>query len=100
MSLQPEIAQLTNVMGEMADLCEKDGNGWADPLRSWQSAILESNAWGLQQLLKSFGGKGSLSDVVLQSSDADIRDNERFCALREEAWSLAQRLQRSTSGTL
>lgn len=61
--------------------------------------MLKSDAWGLHQLLQSFGGMGSLNDVVLQSGQADMRpDNERFQVLLTEAWALANQLKQQATG--
>jgi hypothetical protein len=99
MPLHPDIARLAEVLGEMADLCEKHANGWSERLRQWQESLLKSDAWGLHGLLQSFGGMGSLNDVVLQSVRKDMRlDNERFEALRSDAWELAHQLKREASG--
>ncbi|WP_294124085.1 hypothetical protein [Sphingomonas sp.] len=100
MSLHPDIARLADILGEMADLCEKHANRWAGRLRQWQESLLNSDAWGLHGLLQSFGGMGSLNDVVLQSVKADMRpDNERFQVLLDEAWKLAHQLKGEASGT-
>lgn len=97
--MHPDILRLADILNEMAALCAKDGNGWASPLSKWQNALRQSDAWGLHELLKSFGGMGSLNDVVLQSVEGDARaDNSRFQKLREDAWQLANKLKRTAIG--
>ena len=94
MEVHPDIARLAALIDEMAALCTKYENRWATQLWTWREALLQSDAWGLHGFLQSFGGMGSLNDVVL---DDDAHDN-RFQALKEDAWQLAHQLKRTATG--
>ena len=99
MAVHPQIHRLADMLNEMAALCAKHGNGWATPLLKWRQALLQSDAWGLHELLKTFRGMGSLNDVILQSVEQDMRaDNEQFQALLGDAWQLAHDLEQAASG--
>lgn len=96
MALHPDVARLAGTLEVMATLLKLHGdNGWAEQVERCRSSIAQSDYHGVDRLLRLYGGMGSLNDVVLQSGGiAPAEDNERFNALRTDAWKDANALAR------
>ena len=72
-----------------------DGTGWAGELDRCREIIENSDFYGVRRLFGLFGGMGSLNDILIQHKGVILtEENERFAALREKAWSIAERLRR------
>jgi len=96
MALHPDVARLAGTLEAMTTLLKLHGdNGWADQVERCRSSIAQSDYHGVDRLLRLYGRMGSLNDVVLQSGGvAPVEDNERFDALRIDAWKQANALAR------
>ena len=67
----------------------------AEQVERCRSTIAQSDYHGVDRLLCLYGGMGSLNDVILQSGGVvPTEDNERFDALRTNAWKQANALAR------
>jgi hypothetical protein len=100
MALHPDVARLAGTLEAMTTLLKLHGdNGWADQIERCRSSIAQSDYHGVDRLLRLYGGMGSLNDVILQSDGvAPADDNERFEALRTDAWEQARALARDEAG--
>jgi hypothetical protein len=96
MTLHPDIARLAGTLDAMTKLLKAHGDdAWAEQIERCRSSIALSDYYGVERLLRLYGGMGSLNDVVLQSGGAaPAEDNERFDALRTNAWEQAQSFAR------
>ncbi|MEG3172186.1 MAG: hypothetical protein EOO77_04240 [Oxalobacteraceae bacterium] len=96
MALHPDVARLAGTLEAMVTLLKLHGdNGWAEKVERCRSSIAQSDYHGVDRLLRLYGGMGSLNDVVLQSGGiAPAEDNERFNALRTDAWKQVNALAR------
>lgn len=96
MTLHPDVARLAETLDAMTTLLKAYGDdALADQIERCRSSIALSNYYGVERLLRLYGGMGSLSDVILQSGGlAPAEENERFDALRTSAWEQAQSLAR------
>jgi hypothetical protein len=101
----PKTNELIAVLDELASVLESDENTqWSGWVRQTRARLINSDYSGIEHLLAAYGGMGSLSDVVLGQSYEDgvfkwkpgqVALNERFAALREKAWQLAEAIKRS-----
>lgn len=100
MTLHPDIARLVGTLEAMTTLLKLHGDGgWAEQIEQCRSIIARSDYYGVDRLLRLYGGMGSLNDVVLQSGGvAPPEENERFDALRTDAWEQAHALARDEAG--
>lgn len=100
MTLHPDVARLAGTLEAMTTLLKLHGDdGWAEQIERCRSSIAQSDYYGVDRLLRLYGGMGSLNDVILQSGGlAPAEDNERFDALRSDAWEQAHGLARSEAG--
>ena len=73
-------------------------------MRQARARLLDSDFSGIDYLLSAHGGVGSLNDVVLGLSNeggasgwkpGHVELNEKFAALRNRAWELADAIKRS-----
>jgi hypothetical protein len=96
MVLHPDIARLAETLEAMTILLKLHGdNGWAERIERCRSSIAQSDYHGVDRLLCLYGGMGSLNDVILQSGGVALaEDNERFDALRTDAWNKTNALAR------
>lgn len=96
MTLHPDVARLAETLDAMTTLLKAHGDdAWADQIGRCRASIALSDYYGVERLLRLYGGMGSLSDVILQSDGlVPAEDNERFEALRTSAWEQAQILAR------
>jgi hypothetical protein len=96
MALHPDVTRLAETLEAMTTLLKLHGdNGWAEQVERCRSSIAQSDYHGVDRLLCLYGGMGSLNDVILQSGGvAPAEDNERFDALRTDAWKQANTLAR------
>ena len=98
MSNDPEVEELTTTLQQMATLLrssESQDAGWAGELDRCREIIEKSDFYGVRRLLGLYGGMGSLNDVLLQRHGVILtEENERFAALSEKAWNIAERLRR------
>ena len=96
MALHPDVARLAEILEAMTTLLKLHGdNGWAEQVERCRSTIAQSDYHGVDRLLCLYGGMGSLNDVILQSGGVvPTDDNERFDALRTDAWKQANALAR------
>jgi len=96
MALHPDVARLAETLEAMTILLKLHGdNGWAEQIEQCRSSIAQSDYHGVDRLLCLYGGMGSLNDVILQSGGvAPAEDNERFDALRTDAWKKTNALAR------
>lgn len=94
MTLQPDVARLAVTLEAMTTLLRLYGNnGWAERLERCRSSIARSDYHGVAQLLRFYGGMGSLNDVILQTAGiTPADDNNRFDGLRTAAWEQAHAL--------
>ncbi len=92
----PEVEELALTLQQMASLLRSNGNvGWAGKLDRCREIIGNSDFYGVSRLLSLYGGMGSLNDIVLERDGVMLIDkNERFAALKEKAWLIAERLRR------
>ncbi len=93
----PEVEELVLTLQQMASLLRSSGDvtRWAGELDRCREIIENSDFYGVRRLLGLYGGMGSLNDVVLQHKGVILtEENERFAALREKTWSIAQQLRR------
>ncbi|WIA57437.1 hypothetical protein N6H05_06490 [Sphingobium sp. WTD-1] len=99
MTLHPEVARLSQTLEAMTALLKLHGNEeWAEQIERCRSNIARSDYYGVERLLRLYGGMGSLNDVVLQAAgSAPAEANSRFDALRSSAWEQAQALARHQS---
>ena len=97
MTLHSDVAQLVGTLEAMTRLLKLHGDGgWAEQIERCRSSIARSDYHGVDRLLRLYAGMGSLNDVILQSGGvAPAEDNERFDALRTDAWERAHALARN-----
>jgi hypothetical protein len=60
---------------------------WAEWLERGGRLVAAGDGYGVEHLLRAFGGMGSLNDLVLG------RDDDAFWELRERIWESARALQ-------
>lgn len=96
MELDPEVAKLGHLLRQIEEKLAINGSThWAAAIGRCRRSVEGSDAWGLHAFLGMFGGMGSLNDVVLtRDGHALANENNVLDALREEAWTLAKKLQR------
>ena len=86
-----EVEALVAAATAAAELLRSHGEDrWARWLDLDAQRIASGDFYGVEHLLRAFGGMGSLSDVTL----ADGRDNARLASLRASISSNARALQR------
>jgi len=85
-----ETAQLAAVLQQMAELLKRhDQSRWAERLDHCRVIIENSDFHGVARLLELYRGRRSLNRVLL-----DLQaENERFAALRGQAWAMGMRLR-------
>jgi hypothetical protein len=100
MTLHPDVARLAGTLEAMTILLKLHGDHrWAEQIERCRSSIARSDYQGVERLLHFYGGMGSLNDVILQSGGVTpAEDNERFAALRTNAWEQAHSLARHEQG--
>jgi hypothetical protein len=91
-----ELASAADSIGKLAALLREHARGswelrWADRLEEDARLIRRGDRRSLEHFLGSFGGMGSLNDIVLQPPAA----NDALWALREEAYENARAAMRS-----
>ncbi|WP_425275412.1 DUF6966 domain-containing protein [Sphingomonas aurantiaca] len=96
MTLHPDVARLAETLEAMTTLLKLHGdNRWAEQVERCRSSIAQSDYHGVDRFFCLYGGMGSLNDVILQSGGVTpAEDNERFDALRTDAWKQANALAR------
>jgi hypothetical protein len=86
-----DTARLLQVLGGMCDLLRAHGrHDWADALSDIGARQADEDVRG--DILRLYGGAGSLNDLVLHSDDRARRraDNDQFEAFRSELYALAR----------
>ena len=86
-----DTARLLQVLGGMCDLLRAYGkHDWADALSDIGARQAHEDVLG--DILRLYGGAGSLNDLVLHSDDRArmIADNKKFEAFRSELYELAR----------
>ena len=91
-----DIEELSKTLSAMTGLLRShDLKFWADELDRCQKIIDQSDFFGVERLLRFYGGMGSLNDVILQGSSIFIwLDNRKFDRLRRRAYDKATALAR------
>ncbi len=97
-----DYAGLLSSLGAIIELLRQVGEApWSGRLTSLWDGIERGERHALDALLQSFGGMGSLSDLVLHPANGhEIEADElpavngRLDQLRSSLWSAARRLQR------
>lgn len=95
-------AELLSSFGAMIELLHQAGEApWSDRLTSLRDGIERGERHAFDAVLQSFGGMGSLSDLVLHPANGHEIEvdeipvvNGRLDQLRSSLWSAARRLQR------
>lgn len=102
MAVHFDVAELSKLLSAMTRLLRRhEITFWADELDRCQKIIDQSDFFGVERLLRLYGGMGSLNDVAFQGSSIFIwLDNWKFDRLRGRAYdkaSVLAREQRLTS---
>lgn len=89
--MDPEVSRLAGLLDEMVELLAAHSRMlWSDWLARDAALLREGDGAGITHFLSAFGGMGSLNDVRLEPRP----DDDRFYALKRDAWALATELQR------
>jgi hypothetical protein len=101
----PKTKGLIVVLSELAVVLEVDGDThWSGWKRNARTRLLNSDYSGIEHLLSAYGGLGSLNDLVVGQCYKDgilacppghVKLNEKFSALRNKAWDLANEIRQS-----
>ena len=103
--MHPDVKALITALEEAAHLLQKHGfQDWFSWLKADSISIQNSDFYGVEHLLSSFGGMGSFNDIVLSAHGKGeqphlvlIADNERLSVLQTEIYALAWQLAREES---
>lgn len=97
--------ELIETLDELAQILESDdAHHWGSWMRSAATRLKNGDFSGVDQLLRAYGGMGSLNDLILGQTTHDgafawklghLDLNERFDSLRSKACQLAQHIRRS-----
>jgi hypothetical protein len=99
MPLDPDVARFVGLLGEIEVLLSGHNQQfWADRVAGCRKIAEQSDAHGVRRFLSSFGGMGSLNDIVLTCDEATLgTENNRLRSLLSQAYELGQSLVRDAS---
>jgi len=96
-----DATRLVTILEEMTNLlADHSERNWADWIAQDIAWIRQGDGYGVLHFLSAFGGMGSLNDVVFHPLNGNVATtlearpiNERFQALKSEAYLLATSLR-------
>ena len=101
----PRTLELIDVLDELVAVLDSDGDThWSRWMKRAQARLKQSDHSGITYLLDAYGGMGSFNDLILGQTTAGDRFawkpgheelNQRFEALRDRAWQLADWIRRN-----
>lgn len=94
MPLHPDVQALSSALHDLERFLRKqDQEHWAGSVGRCARVVDQSDAYGVEQFLRLFGGMGSLNDLVLWRDDDPLKaENEKLDELRSRAWTIANSL--------
>lgn len=94
MKLHPDVEALLGAMRALEQHLAGHADFWANHVRRAADEVAQSDAHGVRRFLGSFGGMGSLSDLVLHHDGKPLHaENDQLETLRTRAWELAYALR-------
>lgn len=104
MSFRSPMDDLEDRLREMIDLLERSGESyWARRMGMALKGVKANRLGGVSQVLGTFGGEGTMSDLVLltewQQSDPErhLRANRELTRLRDVLFRLADEISNATA---
>ena len=98
----PKAAQLVETLDEIVALLRSDGEQhWSEYIDDCRSHLMADDYYGIEKLLRSYGGMGSFNDIVVGYESATGRwkpksdaQNGELNLLRSRAYELAEEIRR------
>ena len=85
----PKTQELIQILGEMVDLLEEEGEThWSKWMREIKTRLEDQDYSGIEYLLRAYGGMGSFNDLMVYPERQDQLE-----ALRTQAWELAEEIK-------
>jgi hypothetical protein len=96
MTASDPVAGLLSILDELIALLRESGQmHWSSWLETDRSMIAKGDFYGVEHLLRAFGGVGSLNDVALNEAEKDAK----LDALRGALYDCAVALERARNRT-
>jgi hypothetical protein len=103
--MRTQTQELIKTLKEIEEILRSEEEAhWADWMLTSRQALEESDFWGIEKLLKAYGGMGSFNDLVLsqpskigavESAQELGKKDDRLSVLRTRAYELATDIRRN-----